>query len=311
MWILWTVLGIVLFALIVCFVLGFILWHQAIPTPKPETYLDRYAENKNEADFYQYHKKYLKRLEELPTEDVEIESYDGLKLHAYYKVAESKTNKTIISVHGYKGSGFFTAPEFSHWLVDFNYNILFIDLRSYGKSEGKYTTYGVEDYKDLLKWIDYIIERNGEDSEIALFGISMGGNTVCNVSDKVPVQVKCIIDDCGYTSSYEQFRYMVKDLFHLPVFLLFFANLINLMVCHFGFKDVDARKCLRNARVPMLFIHGQEDTFVPKYMGLENYEACGSEKELKLFDGAEHARSLFMHQEEYKRCVLDFLAKHF
>ena len=94
MWILWTVLGIVLFALIVCFVLGFILWHQAIPTPKPETYLDRYAENKNEADFYQYHKKYLKWLEELPTEDVEIESYDGLKLHAYYKVAESKTNKT-------------------------------------------------------------------------------------------------------------------------------------------------------------------------------------------------------------------------
>ena len=61
----------------------------------------------------------------------------------------------------------------------------------------------------------------------------------------------------------------------------------------------------------MVFIHGQEDTFVPKYMGLENYEACGSEKELKLFDGAEHARSLFMHQEEYKRCVLDFLAKHF
>lgn len=311
MWILWTLLGIILFLIIVCFVMGYILWSKAIPTPKPETYLNRHAENKDEVDFYQYHRKIVKDLEDMPTEDVEIKSFDGLTLHAFYREASSKTNKTIISVHGYLGGGLFTAPEFSYWLVDYNYNILFIDLRSYGKSEGKYTTYGVEDYKDVLKWIDYIVDRNGPDSEIALFGISMGGNTVCNTADKVPSQVKCIIDDCGFTSAYEEFKYMTKELFHLPVFILFFANIINLLVCHFGFKDADARVSLKKARVPMLFIHSKDDTFVPTYMGLENFEACTSEKEMKLFEGAAHARSLFKHQEEYKRCVLDFLAKYF
>ena len=310
MWILWTALGLLLTFIIVCFVIGFVLWYKAVPTPAPEKYINRYAERKDETEFYQYHLRALNTLEEMPSEDVEIKSYDGLTLHAYYKHASSKTSKTIISVHGYLGNGFFTAPEFSHWLIDFNYNILFIDLRSYGKSEGKYTTYGIEDYKDLLKWIDYIIERNGEDSEIALFGISMGGNTVANVSDKVPTQVICIIDDCGFTSCYEQFRFMMKEQFHIPQFFLFFANIINIMVCHFSFKDIDARACLKKSRVPVLFIHGKEDSFVPTYMGLENYEACGSQKDIKIYEGAEHARSLFTHQEEYKRSVLDFLAKY-
>ena len=115
----------------------------------------------------------------------------------------------------------------------------------------------------------------------------------------------------GFTSANEEFKYMTKELFHLPLFILSFANLINLMVCHFDFKDADARACLKKSRVPVLFMHSKADTFVPTYMGLENYEACSSEKEIKLFEGVAHARSLFKYPEEYKRCVLDFLAKYF
>lgn len=305
-----TIFSILLFLVIVCFVIGFVIWYQAVPTKPVESYRDKPTDDPLQKEYRIFAHERVKELQVMAMEEVTIRSHDGLKLHAYYREASNKTSKTIISVHGYQGDAFWTSTQFSHWLVDFNYNILFIDLRSYGKSEGKYTTYGTLDSKDLLQWINYLIDRLDGEIEIALFGISMGGATVLNVSDKVPSEVKCIIDDCGFTSSYEMLKYLTYKRYHLPEFFLLFANVFSKAISKFSFKDNDARVSLKGSKVPILFIHSDQDKLVPLYMGEENYKACTSEKEIKIFKGAPHARSLFMYKEEYQRLVLDFLAKH-
>lgn len=306
----WWVIIVVVVLLLICFAVGFVCWNMSIPTPSKEK-LDNPKPSSDpvETEMREFTEKVVANLKSLNMEDVWIKSEDGLNLHGYLKMAATKTNKTIISVHGWHGSGLSTSSIFSHFLVDYNYNVLFIDLRSYGESEGKYTTYGVKDSMDLMSWIKYLVDRFNGDISIALFGISMGGNTVAVVADRVPKQVKCIIDDCGFTTAREEFKYVLKYNMHVPTFFLFFAEIINRMVCHFGFNDEDSRKSLKSSKVPVFFIHGTTDTFVPTYMGKENYEACTSEKEIQYFDNG-HARNYFMQKEAYKKLVLDFLAKH-
>lgn len=305
-----VVLGLIVLWLGISFLIGYLVWMKAVPTPDPSKYPDDHTEDPIEIEFRMFMQKESKRLENIPMEDVWIKSFDGLNLHAYYREALSKTTKTIISVHGWHGTGLGTAPQFSHWLIDFNYNILFIDLRSYGKSQGKYTGYGALDSKDLLSWIDYICERQDGEAEIALFGISMGGNTVISVADKVPIQVKCIIDDCGYQSPWEEFKYLLNEQMHIPTYFLYFSNAINKMVAHYDFKENNGVETLKRSRVPVLFMHGTRDNFVPTSHTIANYEACSSEKELHLFERVPHARSYFENKEEYRKLVLNFLAKH-
>lgn len=304
-----VLIGIILIWLGVSFFGGYLIWRNTVPTKDPSTYKVESSEDPIENEFIKFIEKETKVLENVPMEDVWIKSEDGLNLHAYYREASSKTTKTIISVHGWHGSALGTAPQFSHWLINFNYNILFIDLRSYGKSQGKYTGYGVLDSKDLMKWIDYIIDRLDGEADIALFGISMGGNTVLSVADKVPIQVKCIIDDCGFISPWEEFKHVLTTQLHVPVYFLYFANIINKLVAHYDFKDNNTLDILKKSRVPVLFIHGTKDDFVPTSHTTENHEACTSEKEIHLFERVPHARSYFENKEEYRKIVLNFLAK--
>ncbi len=309
-WIIWVPVGIVVLLLIIFFGIGFLVWKALVPTPDPSTYDNKPTRDQTENDLRTFKSRVTTTLERMDLEEMEIRAFDGTRLHGYYKEAGQKTTKTIICVHGWHGSALKDAPLYSHWLVDYNMNILYIDLRSYGKSEGRYTTYGVLDSKDVLSWVNHIIGIVGEDAQIALFGISIGGNTVCSIADKVPKQVKCIIDDCGYTSCWDQMVHMVKNVLHMPVIFLYSAEFFNRIIAHFSLKGSNAKKSLRNSNVPVLFIHGVKDKSVPASMGLELHEACRNSKEIHLFEGVPHCRSYFENKEAYTRIVLTFLAKH-
>lgn len=307
-WILLIALSVIIVSLIV---IGILVWRMIIVTPSKEK-LEQLepTTNPTEISFREYVKEEHKKLINNNYEEIYIKSsYDGLNLHAYFKEAEYKTNKTVISVHGWHGSALRDSSFFSSFLTEYNYNILFIDLRSYGLSEGKYTTFGIIDHKDVLDWVKYVSERFDGDARIALIGISMGGNTVSVCADKVGSEVKCIINDCGYTSAREQFDYLAKANMHLPKFFVSLGEIVNKIVCHFGFSDCDARRSLASSKVPVCFIHGAEDNFVPTRMGKENFDACSNEKEIHYFDCG-HARSFYLFPQAYKKIVLDFLTKY-
>ena len=306
-WYIYLIIAVVVL-LIICFVVGYLVWRMAIPTKRPETYRNAPTDDPVTIQMRDFEEKVERSLKNMNLEDCWIKSHDGLNLHAYYREAPIKTNKVIISVHGWHGDALRTSSQHSHFLVDFTYNVLFIDLRSYGQSEGRYTTYGIKDSEDLLDWIDYIVDRFQGDVSIALDGISMGGNTVLTVADKVPMQVKCIIEDCGYTTPYLELKECMKTA-KIPNFFIFFANIINIIVNGWSIKKTSAIKSVEGSKVPILFIHGSKDKLVPPYMAKQLYNACTSEKYIHLFDNAGHARSYFLNKEAYKKIVLDFLAR--
>lgn len=250
----------------------------------------------------------------LNPEDVSISSFDGLNLKAWYLPAAAPSKRFVICVHGYKCNG---PDEFSHMMPFYHdrlgYNYLLPDDRAHGRSEGKYIGFAALDHKDILAWTRYLIDRFGEDIEILLHGISMGAATVMLAnSANPPAQVKLIIEDCGFTSAYEVICNTLKDMigfnFH-PLVLV--CSAICKLRAGYHFKDADCLKAMPNAQNPILFIHGDADTFVPTHMGVRLHAACDAvPKELLLVEGAVHAYSYYDAPEQYEQKVREFIQMH-
>ena len=222
-----------------------------------------------------------------PHEDVYQTSFDGLKLHAAYfpPIKEDATGKkrVVICFHGYTSAS----------LQDFT----------------GLTGFGCVDRKDALKWIDWVIEHCGADVEILLHGISMGGATVLMASGmELPPQVKGIISDCGFTSPKEVFTHVLKTMYHLPSFpVMQGANLVNRKLAGYGMDECNASREVAKAKVPILFIHGEKDTFVPVWMCRKMYESCASKKKMLIVEGAAHGESYYKNTKQYEQALDEFL----
>lgn len=242
--------------------------------------------------------------------DVYITSDDGLKLHNYKIINKYTSNKWVIPVHGYTSNGVgmaFYAEKF----YNMGYNVMIPDLRGHGESEGDYIGMGWDDRNDIMNLIDYIIAEDSK-AEIVLFGVSMGAATVMMVSgEELPSNVKAVIEDCGYTSAWDQFAYQLKVLFNLPEFpMMNIADIICKIRAGYFISDASAIKQVKKSVTPTLFIHGDSDSFVPFEMQEELYEACNAEKEKVVIEGAAHAKASSTNPELYWTSVVDFLEKY-
>ncbi len=248
-------------------------------------------------------------LEESNYEDFYVTSKDGLKLHNYL-LPNNSTDKWIIAVHGYTSEGKLMAP-YARKFYDMGYNVILPDLRGHGLSEGDYIGMGWDERFDIIDLIQYIVDDN-EDSQIVLFGVSMGASTVMNVSgEELPSNVKAIIEDCGYTSAWDEFSYQLKELFGLPAFpMMHTASLIGKIRAGYWLGEASAIDQVKNSKTPMLFIHGDSDTFVPSHMLDELYSATKVEKEKLIIAGAGHAKSKDVDPELYWSTIIDFINRY-
>ncbi len=235
-----------------------------------------------------------------PCEEWQIKSHDGLLLSArFFKNGGSE--KTIILFHGFRSSGEHDFSCAFKMYFDFGFNILIPDQRAHGKSEGKYICYGVLERYDVLRWIEKLNVEHGSDKAVFLSGVSMGASTVLMASGlSLPENVKGIIADCGFTSPRAIIKKVMCEDMKIPAFPLYFgAEAVARLLAHCDFKysTLDA---LKSCRLPVLFIHGRADNFVPFYMGEESFTACPTEKTAVWVDGAGHGTS-FLYETE--RCV--------
>lgn len=240
--------------------------------------------------------------------DVFITSYDNLKLHGYeLNQAKENSHSYVIIVHGYMSQAKQMAT-FGKNFYDMGFHILLPDLRAHGQSEGDYIGMGWHDRLDILDWIDFILSKD-KDAEIVLFGVSMGAATVLMTSgESLPEQVKLIIEDCGYTSVWEQFKLQLKEEFNLPAFpILNVASMITKLRAGYQFKEASAIKQVAKCKIPILFIHGDADTFVPFSMLDPLYEAATCPKEKLVIKDAEHADSASKDPELYWNTVSKFM----
>ncbi len=247
-----------------------------------------------------------------PLEDVFIQSGDGLRLHGAYLKANSENKNVAILAHGYTSRGKNNGSMARLFYEVLGYNILLPDNRAHGESQGVYIGFGWPDRKDYLQWIDYVIAREGEDCQIVLHGLSMGGATVLMVSgEKLPGNVKAIISDCAYTSAYDVLSYRMKRIYKIPSFpFIQLASLGCKLAAGYSFSEASAVSQVKKATVPILFIHGEDDKFVPVAMVHQLYKACLSEKSLFVVPKAGHAESFYTDREGYIEQVSAFIQPH-
>ena len=242
--------------------------------------------------------------------DETLTSFDNLNLHAYKVLNQNDSNKWVITVHGYTSEGI-NMSSYAKNYYDIGYNVLITDLRSHGLSEGDYIGMGWDDRLDIIDWINTILEYN-PNAEIVLHGVSMGAATVSMVSgEDLPSNVKAIVADCGYTSVWDEFAYQLDDLFSLPEFpILNVSSLVAKVRAGYFLGEASTLKQVAKSKTPILFIHGDEDDFVPYYMMEELYNATNSEKEMLTIKNAGHAKASEVDPETYWTTVSNFTSKY-
>ena len=249
-----------------------------------------------------------KQLRALPQEDVEIVSHDGLRLRGKY--FQSVPGAAIeIMIHGYRGSGERDMCGGVPRAFALGRNVLMIDQRAAGRSDGHVITFGVKESLDCLDWVHYVCDRFGPEQEIILTGISMGAATVMMASElPLPPNVVGVLADCGFTSGPEIIKKVIRQL-HLPAGALYpLVRLGAKLYGGFDPEDSQPLEAVKNARVPIIFIHGEDDDFVPCEMGRRCHEACASRKALLTVPGAGHGLAFPVAPDEYLAALSEFFA---
>ncbi|MBP1999290.1 fermentation-respiration switch protein FrsA (DUF1100 family) [Paenibacillus shirakamiensis] len=247
-----------------------------------------------------------------PFEDWILTSGDGLKLHAYFLKSKSSSAKTVILAHGYAGKPEQMGDLAQMYSEDLGYNVLIPDARGHGKSEGNYIGFGWPERKDYVQWIHQVLTTLGNEQQIVLHGVSMGGATVMMTSgEDLPSNVKAIVEDCGYTSAEDELKYQLKRMYHLPTFpLVQTTSLMTQIRAGYSFAEASALEQVKKSKTPMLFIHGDADLFVPSEMVYELYKIGPEPKKLYIAKGAGHGLARKVDPTAYDAEVTNFIAHY-
>lgn len=242
------------------------------------------------------------------TQDIYLLNKEHLKLHGYCSALS--TNNYIIICHGYMGDATHMIDYAKHFYEE-GFNIILPDARAHGLSEGNYIGMGWPERLDILEWIHYIMEKNAN-AQIILFGVSMGAATVMMTSgEKLPSSVKLVIEDCGYTSVWEQFTKELKESFGLPAFpIMNISSLVTKIRAGYSLKEASAIKQIKKCTIPILFIHGDKDTFVPFSMHEKLYNTANEKKEKLVVHGAEHGKSVYINPTLYWNKIDTFIKEY-
>ena len=251
-------------------------------------------------------------VDSLPCDSVQITADDGTLLSAQY-CHEADDAPTAIIMHGYRATAMRDTMGLIVLCKKLGFNLLMPDQRAHGRSGGRSITMGARERYDARAWAYWASVRSYGKSSIFLMGVSMGAATVLLASGlDLPDNVRGIIADCGYSSIRDICRTCLpKYLPHVPVGPGYAVGKAGAeLFAHFDPDTIDCRKAVAHSNVPILFIHGSADDFVPCSMSRENYAACTSEKELLIIPGATHAMCYYYDTPAYAKAVTDFLKKH-
>ncbi len=285
---------------------GFYVFWVACARRKEHPWLEEAIKQTSYGKYYDAIQASDKFLREQQAQDVWIESYDGLKLHAHWIPAENPVG-TVLLAHGYRSTKLVDFSMVYRIYHDWGLNLLVPDQRTHGQSQGRFITFGVKESRDMKGWIRWH-NLNNPEIPIMLSGLSMGASTMLYLADQVlPTNVKGIIADCGFTSPWDILSTVFRKVTHLPAGpSIWVANLFAKILAGFDLRERDTKKILPHSRLPVLIVHGTGDDFVPCAMTEEAYQVCTEPKKLLLVNGAGHGVSYLAEPERYKNTVKEF-----
>lgn len=253
----------------------------------------------------------MRWMEEQHFETVHVRSREGLNLAGHWLPCEG-AQRTAVLFHGWKGNWKDQMAVLGAFLQQQGCNLLFVEQRGHGESEGKYLGFGVLERYDCLNWVHWIQEHTPQNLPIYLMGGSMGATTVLMASGfDLPEQVHGIVADCGFVSPEEQIGLTLKTWWHLPRQpFLWIADRICRRKAGYSFWEYSTLRAMETNTKPILFIHGMDDRFVPPESTLKAYHACRAEKDLFLAEGVRHMQSYLLATAEYQERLKRFFAQH-
>jgi pimeloyl-ACP methyl ester carboxylesterase len=215
----------------------------------------------------------------------------------------------MIFFHGYRSS---SSRDFSCALkmyMNLGFNVLLVDQRAHGRSEGKLITFGIKESRDVVSWIEFLNKKYSPE-KILITGMSMGATTVLLAAgnNKLPENVKGVVADCGYTSPVEIIKSVAKNFLKIKAdFFIPFLNVFCLVFGGFSIMNVSTVKSLKNCELPILFIHGEADTFVPCEMSRQAFQVCGNKCRIETVEGAYHGMSYLADENRISNAIKDFV----
>lgn len=291
-----------------------LLFSKTVPRPKgtDQDIQEEFADAKKMAAYAEKMAPIGEWAEEQEFTDLYTMSSDGLRLHALYLPTEDPINKLVIIHHGFTSNARGGVPH-TKFFHELGYGVLLLDLRAHGESEGKYVGFGILERFDTLAWLKEVDERFGRDVKVVLHGTSIGAGTALMALGLTEVQerVSAVIADCGFTSPAEILSHVMRKNYRIlitkPIIQL--NDVYTKAVAGYRFDEYSTLTALKDNRVPVLFIHGEQDKFVPTWMSEKNYEACSAKKQLLMVEDAGHGSSVFENQELYERTEREFLGE--
>ena len=254
--------------------------------------------------------KWILETRKLPYENYYIKSHDGLTLRAkYFEFAPNAV--TEIMFHGYRSTAEHDLSGGVQRCFALGRNVLLVDQRTSSESEGSVISFGINEHRDCLAWIDFAVKQFGSDVKIVLTGISMGAATVLMAAGKqLPKNVVGVLADCGFSSPKEIIKKCAKDQ-HYPVKLIYpFIKLSAKIFGHFDLEEYSPLEAMKTCKVPVIFFHGEDDDFVPCYMSQKMYDACSSPKRLVTVPKAGHGLVYLVENEKYFQSVVAFFSEN-
>ena len=284
--------------------------HACKRPPEPDWTSEAALKQTPYAEFAESIPRALQWLQDHNAQEVRTKSFDGLLLRGKWVPAENP-RATIILFHGYH----------THYIHDFagifslyhsiGLNLLLVRQRSHGESGGKYITFGVRERKDVRSWVDFHNRTHGMDN-VFLGGMSMGASTLLFAAgEDLPPNVRGITADCGFSSPAEILGHIIRQDYHLPPKLVLpLMEVWARVLGGFSFYECDSRKTLARSKIPVVFIHGTADTFVPCAMSQAGYDACTAQREIHLIEGADHGRGYLFEPDRLTKALVDFFNRN-
>ena len=302
--------GVLLFLVVVTLIAAYVCYRMVFYSPKRKQ-LGEDEYEIPEGEIYEVFREdmegWIRMTRTYPHEDMEIKSFDGLTLRGrYYECQNGAITELLF--HGYQGNAERDLSGGVERCFALGRNALIIDHRASGTSDGRVISFGINEKRDCLAWIDHAIKRFGADTKLIITGISMGAATVMMAAgEKLPDNVVCVLADCGYSSAREIIKKVIKDMKLPPDIIYPFVRLGARMFGHFSLEETSPIEAVKKSSIPIIFIHGDTDDFVPCEMSERLYEICSSEhKRFVSVKGAGHGLAFPVDKEGYLNALREF-----
>lgn len=309
MTLLWIVIGIAAVIIAVVLLISYICYRMAFYSPsRPDVPSDTIELPNGEIydEFSKQMASWIRDARALPHEDVSITSFDGLTLRGkYYECTPGAPIELMF--HGYRGTAERDMSGGIQRCFKLGRNALLVNQRGCADSDGNVISFGINEHRDCLSWVDFMLHRFGTDVKIILTGISMGASTVLMAAGtQLPKNVIGVLADCGYSTAKDIIKIVIRKM-KLPAELCYpFVKIGAKLYGHFDLEEFSPVQALKNSTVPVIFIHGECDDFVPCEMSKINYDACSSRKKLITIPGAGHGLCYPVAPEVYLNALKEF-----